>query len=56
MKYYAVIETKQNGKKIKEQSLLFDNPLQAEMWLSSCNRQAKELKIKVTDHYLANLE
>ena len=52
MKYKALLETRQNGKTIKESSQEFDNQLQAEAWLGSANREARELKVKVTDHYL----
>ena len=52
MRYQAIIETRQNGRVIKEHSPLFDNQLSSECWLSQCVRQAKELKVKVTDHYL----
>jgi len=50
--YQAIIETKTGNKKVKESSPMFDNQLKAECWLHSCLSQAKELHIKVTDHYL----
>lgn len=53
MKYFAVIETKYNGQNVKERSEYFNNPLSSQAWLTSCLRQAKELKVKVVDHYLA---
>jgi len=52
MQYYGVIETKQNSKRIREYSEYFDNKLQAECWLHACCREARDLKIKITDHYL----
>jgi hypothetical protein len=55
MKYYAILETKQKGKRVKERSQYFDVRLQAEMWLNNCCKQARELKIKITDHYLCKV-
>jgi hypothetical protein len=52
MTYQAVIETRQNGRTVKENSPAYDNQLQAECWLESSVREAKELKVKVTDHFL----
>ena len=54
MEYQAVIETKQKGKVIKELSPKFNNQLQAECWLGSVCREARELKVKIVDHYLIN--
>jgi hypothetical protein len=52
MKYQAIIETKQNGKCLKEGSQYFDNKLHAEMWLGNCCKEARDLKIRIIDHYL----
>jgi len=56
MRYYAYIETKINGRTDKELSPNFNNQLQAEMWLSSCIREAKSLGVKVVDHYVGKFE
>ena len=52
IKHYAVIETKQNGKTIKEHSPMFDNQLQSETWLGSACREARSLNVRIIDHYL----
>lgn len=55
-KFWAVIETKQNGKLIKERSQEFDSPLKSEGWLHTACKEARDLKVKVTDHYLMSAE
>lgn len=52
MKYYGMIETRQNGRIVKERSQDFDNPLASEAWLHSACREARDMKIRITDHYL----
>jgi hypothetical protein len=56
MNYQSTIETKQNGQIITEKSPIFNNPLQSEMWLENCVKQARELKIKITDHFLSKID
>jgi hypothetical protein len=56
MKYQGIIETRQLKGTIKEQSPIFDNQLQAEMWLGNVCREAKSLKVRIVDHYLISKE
>lgn len=52
MQYYGIIKTKQNGNTIEERSIVYNNQLHAECWLGSVCREARELKIKIVDHYI----
>ena len=55
MKFYSVIITKFKGQSVKENSPVFDNQLGAECWLHNCMKEARELKVKVVDHYICKV-